>query len=414
MSMSTPPAGSAKLPMVERLAQQGGRKASLYKRARLGERLIFAVLFFCGALSVFTTIAFTIVLGRESLHIFTEFSPLEINKTLTEALDTTQTTVSVSTGGTPLQVGNLLMFTNESVPAYTPQTKTEIMEVVEVVDPATITVIRGARGSTPVEHASSAHLYIAGEVTLPAFLFGTDWAPQVGRFGILELLIPTLVITLIAMIIAIPLGMGAAIYLSEYASRRTRGILKPMVEILAGVPTVVYGYFALTFVTPLLRGIFGTEVVEVYNMLSAGVVVGILVIPTIASISEDAIQAVPNSLREASYGLGATRFETVRQVLLPAALSGISAAVILGISRAFGETMIVLIASGAGPNLTLNPFKGAETMAGHIARISTGDISQGTIDYNSVFTVGLTLFIVTLLLNFASTIITRRFREAYS
>ena len=189
---------------------------------------------------------------------------------------------------------------------------------------------------------------------------------------------------------------------------------KPIIEVLAGVPTVVYGYFALTFVTPVLRGIFGNDVVQVYNMLSAGLVVGILIIPTIASVSEDALTAVPRSLREASYGLGATRLETVVRVLLPAALSGISAAVILGISRAVGETMIVLIAAGAGPNFSFNPFDNAETMAGHIARISTGDISRGSIDYNSVFAIGLTLFVATFLLNIASNIITRRFREVYT
>jgi phosphate transport system permease protein len=413
MSISTPTNGE-KLPMVERLAQQNGRKASLFKSPRLSEQLIFGFLFFCGALSIFTTLGFTFVLGRESLHIFTEFSPLELNRTLEEDINTTQTTLTISEGGTPLQVGNFIMFTNKGVSAIAAQTDTEIMEVVALIDRETVEVVRGARGSTPVAYAANTHLYGAGEVSIPEFLFGTDWAPQIGRFGILELLIPTVVITVIAMFIAIPLGMGAAIYLSEYATRRVRGILKPMVEILAGVPTVVYGYFALTFVTPLLRSVLGADTVEVYNMLSAGIVVGVLIIPTIASISEDAIQAVPNSLREASYGLGATRLETVRKVLLPAALSGISAAIILGVSRAFGETMIVLIASGAGPNLTLNPLRGAETMAGHIARISTGDISQGSIDYNSIFAVGLTLFIVTLLLNFASTIITRRFREVYA
>jgi phosphate transport system permease protein len=212
----------------------------------------------------------------------------------------------------------------------------------------------------------------------------------------------------------VPVGLGAAIYLSEYASTRVRKAIKPLIEILAGVPTVVYGYFALTFVTPFLRGLLGNDTVQVYNMASAGIVIGVLIIPTIASISEDALRAVPNALREASMGLGATRLETVYKVLLPAALSGISAALILGISRAVGETMIVLIAAGAGPNFTLNPFDNAETMAGHIARISTGDISRGSIDYNSIFAVGMTLFLMTLILNVVSSVITRRFREQYS
>jgi phosphate transport system permease protein len=175
----------------------------------------------------------------------------------------------------------------------------------------------------------------------------------------------------------------------------------------------VFGYFALTFITPILRGIFGVNVVGVYNMASAGVVIGILIVPTITTISEDALRAVPRSLREASFGLGATRFETTTKILVPAALSGILAAVLLGISRAIGETMVVAIAAGAGPNLTLNPFEAAETITGHIARISTGDLSYGSIDYNSLFALGLALFVITLLMNFLSTMITRRFREVY-
>jgi phosphate transport system permease protein len=177
---------------------------------------------------------------------------------------------------------------------------------------------------------------------------------------------------------------------------------------------VVYGYFALTFMTPLLRALFGQDTVQIYNMASAGLVMGIMIIPTISSMSEDALSAVPRSLREASYGLGATRFETATRVLLPAALSGILAAFILGVSRAVGETMIVAIAAGAGPNFTFNPFEAAETITGHIARISTGDLSFNSIDYNSLFALGLTLFFMTLLLNIISGTITRRFREAYS
>jgi phosphate transport system permease protein len=222
--------------------------------------------------------------------------------------------------------------------------------------------------------------------------------------------------SLIAMLVAGPLGLGVAVYLSEYASTRVRATLKPILEVLAGVPTVVFGYFALTFVTPLLRALLNqgnTEVVGTYNMASAGLVMGIMIIPTISSISEDALSAVPRSLREASYGLGATRIETIFKVLLPAALSGITAAFILGISRAVGETMIVAIASGAGPNFTINPFAAAETMTGHIARISTGDVSFNSIDYNSLFAIGLTLFVITLVLNLISGAITRRFREVY-
>lgn len=190
---------------------------------------------------------------------------------------------------------------------------------------------------------------------------------------------------------------------------RSRSIL----EVLAGIPTIVYGYFALTFITPLLREIFGKDVVNIYNTGSAGLVMGILILPLIASISEDALAAVPRSLREAGYGLGATKFEVVFKIVLPAALSGISAAIILGISRAIGETMIVAVAAGAGPNLTLNPFKGAETMTGHIVRISGGDLSYDSIDYDSIFAIGMVLFLSTLLLNIISQWIVKRFREVY-
>jgi phosphate transport system permease protein len=192
-----------------------------------------------------------------------------------------------------------------------------------------------------------------------------------------------------------------------------RSTLKPILEILAGIPTVVYGYFALTFMTPLLRIVFGQDNVQIYNTASAGLVMGIMILPTISSMSEDALSAVPRSLREASYGLGATRFETIIKVVVPAALSGIIAAFLLGVSRAVGETMIVALAAGAGPNLTFNFFQAAETMTGHIARISGGDLSYNSVDYNSLFAIGLALFVLTLVLNLISRYITRRFREAY-
>jgi len=251
------------------------------------------------------------------------------------------------------------------------------------------------------------------EVNLIEFLTGTAWQPHIQQFGILPLASATLLTTVTAMLIAIPLGLTIAVYLSEYASLRARKTIKPLLELLAGIPTIVYGYFALTFITPLLRDIFGRDVVDVYNTGSAGLVMGILILPLIASISEDALSAVPRSLREAAYGLGATKFEVVTRVVLPAALSGISAAIILGISRAIGETMIVAVAAGAGPNLTLNPFKGAETMTGHIVRISGGDLSYDSLDYDSIFAIALMLFVVTLLLNIISQRIVRRFREVY-
>ncbi len=251
------------------------------------------------------------------------------------------------------------------------------------------------------------------DVDLVAFLTGTTWQPAILKFGILPLVNATLITSLIALLVALPLGLAAAIFLSEYASARARGILKPTLEILAGVPTVVYGYFALTFMTPLLRSIFGPNTVDIYNNAAAGLVMGIMILPLISSMSEDALSAVPRSLREASYALGATRLETAVRVVVPAALSGIIAAFIIGMSRAVGETMIVAIAAGAGPNFTFNPFQAAETMTGHIARISGGDLSYDSLDYNSIFAIGLLLFIITLALNLISRRVAAHFREVY-
>lgn len=391
--------------VADRVAAASGQSLNLEIRPRPLERAISIFLFISGALSILTTVGFTVVLGREALNFFAETEWLNINKATTAAISAEDTTLKVATGGTPLTGGDIIRL---GQPEHS-----EIARVVNIIDAETVEIERGVEGTTAEGHDSSTPIYTGAQVTLAKFFTSPKWAPEIGNFGILPLVTSTFVTSFIAMLVAVPLGLGAAIYLSEYASQRARRMIKPMVEILAGVPTVVYGYFALTFVTPLLRSIFGLETVQVYNMASAGLVIGILIIPTIASISEDSLHAVPNSLREASYGLGATRLETVYKVLLPAALSGISAAIILGISRAVGETMIVLIAAGAGPNLSLNPFAQGETMAGHIARISTGDISRGSIQYNSVFAIGLTLFVATLLLNFVSTIITRRFREIY-
>ncbi len=255
--------------------------------------------------------------------------------------------------------------------------------------------------------------FTSDEVSLVEFFTSTHWQPHIKDFGILPLLNSTLMTSTIAMIVAIPLGLSAAVYLSEYASERLRSILKPILEVLAGVPTVVYGYFAITFMTPVLRGIFGRDTVEIYNTASAGLVMGIMILPIISSMGEDALSAVPRSLRQGAYGLGATKMETAIRVVLPAGISGIIAAFIVGISRAVGETMIVAIAAGAGPSFTFNPFEAAETMTGHIARISGGDLSYNTLDYNSIFAIGLTLFLMTLILNIISGRIVRHFREVY-
>ncbi len=251
------------------------------------------------------------------------------------------------------------------------------------------------------------------QVNLLEFLTNPRWVPRLGNFGVLPLLWGTMLTTIIAMIVALPVGLASAIYLSEYAAPRVRGVLKPALELLAGVPTVVYGYFALTFMTPLLRGLFGPETVNIYNAASAGLVMGIMIIPLVSSFSEDALAAVPSALRQASYGLGATRMETALKVVLPAATSGVAASFILAISRAVGETMIVAIAAGATPNLTVDPFESVQTMTGYIAQVSGGESAYGTVDYLSIFAIGLTLFLLTLVLNILSQYIVRRFREVY-
>lgn len=255
--------------------------------------------------------------------------------------------------------------------------------------------------------------FLEPAVTLGEFFTSTHWQPAIEDFGIWPLITSTLMVSTIAMLVALPIGLSVAIFLSEYASERVRGILKPILEVLAGIPTVVYGYFALTFMTPLLRSIFGDSVVQIYNTAAAGLVVGILIIPMVSSMSEDALRAVPRALREAAYGLGATKLEVATQVVVPAALSGITAAFIVAISRAIGETMIVAIAAGAGPAFTFNPFEAAETMTGHIVRISGGDLSYDSIDYNSIFAIGLMLFLMTLTLNIISRYVVERFREEY-
>lgn len=313
--------------------------SGIKRRIRRGETVIGALLFFCGFVSIFTTIGIVVTLGSQSLTLFTEEQCI--------------------VGG-------------------------------------------GADASITCE-----------KVTFREFFTSTDWFPGQLKFGIAPLVLSTFITSATSLMIAIPLGLGAAIFLSEYADPRVRRILKPILEILAGIPTVVYGFFALTFMTPVLRDIFGENTVSIFNMASAGVVMGIMILPLMASMSEDAINAVPRALREGAAGLGATKLETSLMVVLPAALSGIIAATVVSMSRAVGETMIVAIAAGAGPNFTIVPFDFAETMTGHIARISGGDLSYGSVDYNSLFSIGLLLFIMTLGLNILGRAFVRRFREVY-
>ena len=252
------------------------------------------------------------------------------------------------------------------------------------------------------------------EVPLTDFLFGTEWTPLFAtpRFGVIPLVVGTVLVSSIAMLVALPMGLLSAVYLSEYSRPGVRRIVKPVLEILAGVPTVVYGYFALLFVTPLLQRFF--PAVSGFNALGPGIVMGIMILPLVSSLSEDAMQGVPRGLREGSYALGATKMQTSVRVVLPAAFSGITAAFILAASRAIGETMIVAIAAGQQPRLTWDPTVPIETMTAYIVQVSLGDTPQGTLEYRTIFAVGMLLFIGTFALNLVSAWLRERYREEYA
>jgi phosphate transport system permease protein len=258
------------------------------------------------------------------------------------------------------------------------------------------------------------------ESSLVDFLTGTVWAPgqgggEGGRYGVLPLINGTLMIGVGAIVVGLPLGVLTAIYLSEYANPRVRGVLKPTLEILAGIPTVIVGYFALQFITPsLLRPIFGDERVFIFNAAAGSIAVGLMILPIIASISEDAMRSVPSSLREAGYGLGSSKRQVSLRVVVPAALSGIAASVILAFSRAVGETMAVTIAAGNSPKMTFDYFTSIQTLTAAIAQTVSGEAAAGTVRYNALFALGLTLFVITLAMNLISARIVRRFRQVYS
>ena len=255
--------------------------------------------------------------------------------------------------------------------------------------------------------------YFFKEVSIVDFLTDTQWTPLFVRkhFGILPLVAGTLLTTLVAVIVALPIGITIAIYLSEYAPKRFKKIIKPLLEILAAVPTVVYGFFALMVVTPFLQSLIPS--MAGFNSLSAGIVMGIMIIPFISSLSEDALSSVPSSLKQASYGMGATRFQTAFKVMVPAASSGIIVSVILAFSRAIGETMIVAIAAGQQPRLTMNPLVPVETITAYIVQVCLGDVPHGSLEYKTIFAAGITLFVFTFILNNISFYIRKKFREEY-
>jgi len=251
------------------------------------------------------------------------------------------------------------------------------------------------------------------DVSVWEFLTGTEWTPLFSKkeFGILPLLTATLLTSVIALLVALPVGLTIAIYLNEYSNRKFRSTVKPMLEVLASVPTVVYGFFALTIITPFLQsfipGLAG------FNSISPGIVMGIMIIPMISSLSEDALFAVPKSLRDASYGMGATRFQTVFRVLIPSAASGIIVSVILAVSRAIGETMIVAIAAGQQPNFTLNPLVPVETITTYIVQVSLGDVPRDSLEYRTIFAAGMVLFIITFIMNNISLWLKRKYHRQY-
>lgn len=251
-------------------------------------------------------------------------------------------------------------------------------------------------------------------VSIKEFFTAQKWYPfskTEGSYGILPLVSGTLKVTLIAIVVAVPIGLASAIYLSEYATDRMRRIIKPILEVLAGVPTIVYGFFALTFVTPILREFIPS--LEIFNALSPGIVIGIMITPMIASLSEDAMSSVPNAMREGALALGSTKLEVTLKVVLPAALSGIIASIVLAVSRAIGETMIVAVAGGSTPTLTFDVTTSIQTMTAYIVQVSQGDAGYGTVIYYSIYAVGFTLFVFTLLMNLLAQFISRRFREEY-
>ncbi|HJU06502.1 MAG TPA: phosphate ABC transporter permease subunit PstC [Nitrospiraceae bacterium] len=301
-----------------------------------------------------------------------------------------------------------LSFTGNFVPPFRQFKERAIESLLFVAALASVGITVGIVGVLTYESVT-----FFRQVPLSVFLTDTQWTPLFSEphYGILPLVSGTVVTTAVALLVAVPVGTITAVYLSEYAPGRVRETIKPVLELLSAVPTVVYGYFALLFVTPLLQRIWPD--LPGFNMLSAGLVIGVMIVPYISSVSEDAMRAVPVHLREGSYAMGATRMQTALRVVIPSALSGIAAAYVLGVSRAIGETMVVAIAAGMQPTLTWNPLEPAATMTAYIVQVSLGDLPHGSLGYQTIFVVGLALLLMTLLFNIAGHVLRKRFRQVY-
>lgn len=413
--MTTVPVHPSKL-----LSRPGVRARSLAAR-RLSEGIIRAALGFCASISIFTTIAIVVVLATETYIFFTFEQPIVETVNVNGAAQPIEAAISrenssgiiTLTGATAELLDLSARDVREGDKLYIKDAAGDVLDEVSIVGIEAHRLIVEDLPETLVGISSTIEIW-RDEATVGEFLFSTEWNPLLGaekHFGIWPLISGTLMVTLIAMFVAIPLGLMTAVYLSEYAHRRVRAILKPILEVLAGVPTVVYGFFALTIITPFLQNFSGK--IDVYNMLSAGIAVGIMCLPIVCSISEDALRAVPRALREGAYGLGGTKFDVSVKVVIPGALSGIVAASLLAIARAVGETMIVTLAAGNLARIVLDPRGQGQTMTAYMVQIFLGDTSNFGIEYYSSYAVAATLFLITFIVTIIGHMIRVRFREVY-
>ena len=405
------------------------------------EQAIRLLLFCCAALSIVTTVAIIAVLVSGTLDFFSVDEPTSAVDSISVAKDTA--TISLTGTGEPTNVMDVKLTLPPAEDEPDAEEKTRSLEALIGADGKwELELFRDGKSFEVIDKVAekedsglAEEQYVTLDfddvplcewsveaddpnfVRVSEYFTGTEWYPTSGRFGVLPLVWNTVLVALVAGIFGLPIGLLIAVYLSEYASPRARGMIKPALEILAGIPTIVYGFFALTFITPyilqpLFRDVLGFRVGQ-YNALSAGIVVGIMIIPMVSSLSEDVLRAVPRGLREAAYALGATRLDVSMRVVVPAALSGIIAAFLLAISRAIGETMAVTLAAGNQPNMSFNVFEAVQTMTAFIVSITSGEAEVGSAPERSLYAVGLTLFVMTLAMNIFSQYVLRRFREAY-